>query len=145
MASSPNADGGQQDFDVFGTPTAQPSTPRSSKSQSPRGTESPEKPAPKVRRAGAESVHGVPSDRQASRAEVTLQEEASTSTVAIRTRAAEGPRAFGGGAGGNEFGDSRPSVRSEGAAGGFNPAAAGAEEAGLPLCDCCGSPIQQQN
>ena len=139
MASSPNADGGQQDFDVFGTPTAQPSTPRSSKSQSPRGTESPEKPAPKVRRAGAESVHGVPLERHTPRVEASLQEEVSTSTVAIRTRAAEGPRAFGDGAGGNEFGDSKPSVSSEGAAGGFNPAAAGAEEAGLPLCDCCGS------
>ena len=72
--------------------------------------------------------------------EVT-QQEGPSSTVAIRTRAAEGHRAFGDGAGGSEFGDSKPSVSSEGAAGGFNPAAAGAEEAGLPLCDCCGSHV----
>ena len=72
--------------------------------------------------------------------EVT-QQEGPSSTVAIRPRAAEGQRAFGDGAGGSEFGDSKPSVSSEGAAGGFNPAAAGAEEAGLPLCDCCESPI----
>ena len=86
-------------------------------------------------------MHGVPSERHTPRVEAILQEEVSTSTVAIRTRAAEGSQAFGGGAEGNEFGNCKPSVSSEEAAGGFNPAAAGAEEAGLPLCDCCESPI----
>ena len=84
-------------------------------------------------------MHGVPLERHTPRVEAILQEEVSTSTVAIRTRAAEGSQAFGGGAEGNEFGNCKPSVSSEEAAGGFNPAAAGAEEAGLPLCDCCGS------
>ena len=86
-------------------------------------------------------MHGVPLERHTPRVEAMLQEEVSTSTVAIRTRAAEGSQAFGGGAEGNEFGNCKPSVSSEEAAGGFNPAAAGAEEAGLPLCDCCESPI----
>ena len=58
---------------------------------------------------------------------------------AIRTRAPGGHRALGDGAGGSE-GDGTPPASSEEAAGGFNPAAAGAEEAGLPLCDCCESP-----
>ena len=142
MATTPtNNDGGQQDQE-FRTPIAISLTPRSSKSHSPRGSDSPEKPAPKVRRnEAAESVHGIVSDHHESGVEVTWQEEGPSSTVAIRTRAAEGSQAFGGGAEGNEFGNCKPSVSSEEAAGGFNPAAAGAEEAGLPLCDCCGSHV----
>ena len=104
---------------------------------------SPDKPALKVRRGEeTESVHGALVKLHSEHVADLPMLGPEPRLSAIRTRAPGGPRAPEHGAGGSG-GDGQESVGSEEAVGGANdaPAAAGAEEAGLTLCDCCDSPV----